>query len=169
VKTDWEEVYRTSYQDLVRVLARKIWDEDRAQELAQDAFLRALDHDPENPRAWIFHVAGNLARDESRSVVRRKRHLALLQTETDVAAESTPTAAAEVEAKEEVERVRTALQDLGETDREVLLLWDAGLSYREIADQTGLAPGAIGTTLSRARKRLVEAHDAMGGKNAALG
>jgi DNA-directed RNA polymerase specialized sigma24 family protein len=41
----------------------------------------------------------------------------------------------------------------------VLLLWDAGLSYQEIAQQTGLALGAVGTTLARARRRLVEAYD----------
>ena len=40
----------------------------------------------------------------------------------------------------------------------VLLLWDAGMSYPEIAEQTGLAVGAVGTTLARARKRLVTAH-----------
>jgi DNA-directed RNA polymerase specialized sigma24 family protein len=43
----------------------------------------------------------------------------------------------------------------------VLLLWDAGLSYPEIAAHTGLAVGAVGTTLARARKRLIEAHDRM--------
>jgi DNA-directed RNA polymerase specialized sigma24 family protein len=42
----------------------------------------------------------------------------------------------------------------------VLLLWDSGLSYEEIAAQTGLARGAIGTTLARARRRLVEAYEA---------
>jgi DNA-directed RNA polymerase specialized sigma24 family protein len=34
------------------------------------------------------------------------------------------------------------------------------MSYDEIAAQTGLARGAIGTTLARARRRLVEAYDA---------
>jgi RNA polymerase sigma factor (sigma-70 family) len=63
--------------------------------------------------------------------------------------------------------VKQALEMLGERDRDVLLLWDAGLSYAEIASQTGLAPGAIGTTLARARKKLVESHDALEGKNAA--
>ena len=43
-------------------------------------------------------------------------------------------------------------------DREALLLWDAGLSYPEIARQTGLAVGSVGTTLARARRRLVEAY-----------
>jgi RNA polymerase sigma-70 factor (ECF subfamily) len=169
VKTDWEAVYRASYRDVVRFLARKVWDEDRAQELAQEAFLRALRHDPENPRAWIFHVAGNLARDEARTVVRRKKHLALLRTEIEEGHAAAPTPAAELEAREEAERVRLALDALAERDRDVLLLWDAGLSYAEIADQTGLAAGAIGTTLARARKRLVESHDSIGGSHAALG
>jgi DNA-directed RNA polymerase specialized sigma24 family protein len=33
------------------------------------------------------------------------------------------------------------------------------MSYPEIAEQSGLAVGAIGTTLARARRRLVEAHE----------
>ena len=52
-----------------------------------------------------------------------------------------------------------ALNTLTPRDREILLLWDAGLSYPEIAAQTGLAVGAVGTTLARARRRLVDAHD----------
>ena len=55
--------------------------------------------------------------------------------------------------------VQEALNTLTPRDREILLLWDAGLSYPEIAAQTGLAVGAVGTTLARARRRLVEAHD----------
>ena len=35
------------------------------------------------------------------------------------------------------------------------------MSYPEIAEQTGLAVGAIGTTLARARKRLLDAYDRM--------
>jgi RNA polymerase sigma factor (sigma-70 family) len=55
--------------------------------------------------------------------------------------------------------VHEALSTLTSRDREILLLWDAGLSYPEIAAQTGLAVGAVGTTLARARRRLVDAHD----------
>ena len=78
----------------------------------------------------------------------------------------TDTAAA-AERSEETERVRTALAGLSERDREVLLLWDAGWSYQEIAEQTGLAPGAIGTTLSRARTRLVAKYEGLEQRDAA--
>jgi RNA polymerase sigma factor (sigma-70 family) len=65
--------------------------------------------------------------------------------------------------------VRRALDSLGERDREVLLLRDAGLGYPEIAARTGLAVGAVGTTLCRARKRLVEAHASLEETHAARG
>jgi RNA polymerase sigma factor (sigma-70 family) len=70
-----------------------------------------------------------------------------------------PSADILVEHDERVASVQEALSTLTPRDQEILLLWDAGLSYPEIATQTGLAMGAVGTTLARARRRLVEAHD----------
>jgi RNA polymerase sigma-70 factor (ECF subfamily) len=147
------------YADLVRFLHRKVWDADQAQDLAQETFVRALDHDPENPRAFVFTIAANLARDEARAAIRRRKHLTLM---AGGATGSTEGAAAveEADERERADAVRRALAQLNERDREVLLLWDAGFDYTEIARQTGLKPGAIGTTLARARKRLVEAHEA---------
>jgi RNA polymerase sigma-70 factor (ECF subfamily) len=56
--------------------------------------------------------------------------------------------------------VRAALETLTPRDREALLLKAEGFNYDEIAATLGLARGAIGTTLARARKRLVEAYRA---------
>jgi len=158
VSTDWADLYRTVFPDLVRFLHRKVWDPDRARDLAQEAFVRALQHDPRRPRPWLFQVAANLARDEARTVLRRKRHLALLKSEAEVAQDEAPDAGTELEKQERQGCVREALAALGEKDREALLLWDAGLSYPEIARQTGLAVGSVGTTLARARRRLSEAY-----------
>jgi RNA polymerase sigma factor (sigma-70 family) len=138
----------------------KVWDEERARDLVQETFVRALEHQPDNPRAWLFSVAANLARDEARTAIRRKRHLTLLKSEEEARA-SVSNRSDPAEKEERREGVRQALGHLSERDREALLLWNAGLSYSEIAEQTGLSPGAIGTTLARARKRLVEEYDAM--------
>lgn len=154
-----ERLYQTMYNSVVRFLYRKVWDQDRAEDLAQEVFIRAMAHRPEKPRAWIFAVAANLARDEARAAVRRKRHLTLLTN--DPVTLSRPDAGPDetVEHEEQLAQVQEALDTLSPRDREVLVLWDAGLSYQEIAQQTGLAVGAVGTTLARARRRLVEAHD----------
>lgn len=157
--TDWAALYEATYGDLVRFLYRKVWDAERAEDLAQEAFVRALQHDPEDPRAWLFTVASNLARDEARSAVRRRRHLELIRAEIEGDPPAASSPSADAERRERVEAVRRALERLSDRDREVLLMWDAGLSYTEIAESTGLAQGAIGTTLARARSRLVAAYD----------
>lgn len=160
-------MYRATYADLVRFLHRKVWDADRAQDLAQEVFVRALDQDPENPRAWLFTVAGNLARDEARAAIRQRRHLHLVKEEMAPAPAPDPDETLERAQREQ--QVRRALDALSERDREVLLLWDAGLSYPEIATETGLSVGAIGTTLARARRRLVEAFEALEDEHVARG
>jgi RNA polymerase sigma-70 factor (ECF subfamily) len=165
VSADWSAVYEATYPDLVRFLYRLVWDEDRAHDLAQEAFVRALRHQPDEPRAWLFAVSRNLARDEARSAGRRRRHLRLVRVEEEQRTVEDPEA--EVDLEERRGAVRQALARLSDRDREVLLLWDAGLSYDEIAGQTGLARGAVGTTLSRARRRLVEAHRALEDRDAA--
>lgn len=130
--------------------------------------MRALREEPERPRAWLFAVAANLARDEARTVVRRKRHLALIKSEAG-AVEAPDDPAKELAKRERWERVRRALETLVERDREVLLLWDAGMSYTEIAAEMALSVGAVGTTLARARKRLAQAYEAEEGNHVARG
>jgi RNA polymerase sigma-70 factor (ECF subfamily) len=154
-----ERLYQTMYASVVRFLYRKVWDQDRAEDLAQEVFIRLMAHRPEKPRAWIFAVASNLARDEARAAVRRKKHLTLLTNDPVTLARPAVGADDVVEQEEEMSQVQSALDTLSARDKEVLLLWDAGLSYQEIAQQTGLALGAVGTTLARARRRLVEAYD----------
>jgi RNA polymerase sigma-70 factor (ECF subfamily) len=154
-----EQLYQTTYTAVVRFLYRKVWDAERAEDLAQEVFVRALTHRPEKPRAWVFAVAANLARDEARAAVRRKRHLTLLKGDPVAQPTIEPAPDSLVEHDERMAAVQEALSTLTPRDREILLLWDAGLSYPEIAAQTGLALGAVGTTLARARRRLVESHD----------
>ena len=158
MSVDWTDVYRDTYPDLVRFLHRKVWDVERAQDLAQEAFVRALRHEPNKPRAWLFQVAVNLARDEARTVIRRKRHLTLLKSEIEDLQASAPDLNDQLSEQERMVRVKAALEGLSDRDRDVLLLWDAGQSYTEIARQAGLAVGAIGTTLARARRRLADAY-----------
>lgn len=172
---DWSSIYRATYEDLVRFLYRKVWDADRAHDLAQETFLRCLrdraanTEGVANVRAFVFTIANNLAKDEARTVIRRKKHLALLKNETE-GSTAAPSAEDAIEQQRRHAAVESALSELNERDREILLLWDAGLTYQDIAAQTGLAIGAIGTTLSRARRRLVEVYETMeGSKNVARG
>src|SRR5436190_24198209 len=111
---DIAEVYRNTYPALVRFLYRKVWDAERAEDLAQEAFARALVHKPDNTRGWLFVVAANMARDEARRAARERRHLTLLKSEPDTA-HSAPEE--ESDADTQRTRVRSALDQLTPRDR----------------------------------------------------
>ena len=160
---DLHQLYREHYRSLVRFLYRRIGDQARAEDLAQEAFVRAIEHQPDKPRAWLFAVAANLARDEGRKGSVRRHHLTLIKAEAK-SEPAVPGPEVALERQETVQQVRTALAELKKRDREALLLWEEGLSYDEIAGILDLSRGSIGTTLSRARSRLAEAYSKLESK-----
>src|SRR5258706_3381833 len=125
------------------MLTRRTGDRDRAEDLAQEVFVRALEAPPQNPKPWLFAVALNLARDEGRKDVRQDRKLELLKGEMQD--EQWPAPDETLEASEQRAAVRRALAQLTEHDRSALLLKAEGFSYDEIASALDLAKGAIGT------------------------
>lgn len=158
--TDVDRLFRTYNTALVRYLTRRLGDRDWAEEVAQETFLRALRQGLiENERAWLFAVATNLVRDEARKDSARRKHLTLLaEQEKDSVVESRDFA---VERAEDATLARKAVDTLGDKDRLALLMREEGLNYEEIAEALQLSPGSVGTTLSRARRRLVEGYEAL--------
>lgn len=158
--TDVDRLFRTYNTALVRYLTRRLGDRDWAEEVAQETFVRALRQKSiDNERAWLFAVATNLVRDEARKDVTRRKHLALLaEEEKDAATEPHETT---LERAQEAALARKAVDGLAEKDRLALLMREEGLDYNEIAEALQLSPGSVGTTLSRARRRLVESYEAL--------
>ena len=154
-----ERLFRTYHDTLVRYLTRRLGDRDWAEEVAQETFVRALRQERiVNERAWLFAVATNLVRDDARKDARRRRHLELLRAESEVAAEPEPQGP---DRAQEMAMARSALESLAEKDRLALLMKEEGLDYHEIAVALELSVGSVGTTLSRARRRLTESYEAL--------
>jgi RNA polymerase sigma-70 factor (ECF subfamily) len=80
------------------------------------------------------------------------------EREAEAHVEPEPTS---LERAQEAAMARRAVDALAERDRLALLMREEGLDYQEIAAALGLSVGSIGTTLSRARRRLVEAYEAL--------
>ena len=146
---------------LVRFLTRRLGDRDAAEEIAQETFVRAMKQETiASERSWLFAVASNLVRDEGRRESRRQRRLELLreQEQAEAVVEQPPTS---MERAGERDLARRAIGMLGERDRDALLMREEGLDYDEIARALDLSPGSVGTTLSRARRRLMEAYESL--------
>lgn len=107
--------------------------------------LDAVPADAELP--WLYGVARNVVRRANRSSARRLRLSQALANPADE-----PSIEARVMARNEIAQ---ALDMLGETDREILLLsaWE-GLQGHEIAKVTGLTSAAVRMRLSRTKRTL---------------
>jgi RNA polymerase sigma-70 factor (ECF subfamily) len=159
-----DRLFRQYHAPLVRYLTRRLGDRDWADEVAQETFLRAVRQlesggTLKSERSWLFAVATNLVRDDARRDARRRKHLALLAEQSrDLVVEPEPTS---LERAQEAAMARRAVESIAERDRLALLMREEGLDYDEIAEALDLSVGSVGTTLARARRRLVEAYEAL--------
>lgn len=165
--TDLDRLFREFNQPLVRYLTRRLGDRDWAEEVAQETFLRAVRQGGGDgggtivsERSWLFAVATNLVRDEARRDSRRRKRLELLreQARAEEVVEPEPLT---IERAQEAAMARRAIEMLSERDREALLMKEEGLDYTEIAAALELSVASVGTTLARARRRLVEAYESL--------
>jgi RNA polymerase sigma-70 factor (ECF subfamily) len=139
------------YPRLVAYLRARLGDEDHAEDIAQEAFVRLLDNAPRDRVGWLFAVASNLAVDQQRVASGRARHLTLIKAAREDSADPGPEQ--QLLRDEAISRVRAALALLPERDRELLLLRHGGWPYRDIARLLGVAPSSVGSLLTRAERR----------------
>jgi RNA polymerase sigma-70 factor (ECF subfamily) len=145
-------LFQRHYDRVYGILFRLVGTRAEAEDLAQEVFLRLYrqrfaQRREHNVGAWLYRVAMNLGYNELRSRQRRwRRDTALLPDPTD--ADPAP---ADVAAQAETRAsVRAALARLKQRDVQLLLLQQMGLSYEELAEVCGVAPGSVGTLLRRA-------------------
>jgi RNA polymerase sigma-70 factor (ECF subfamily) len=154
-------LFKAYHVPLVRFLTRRLGDRDWAEELAQETFVRALKQDEiASERSWLFAVASNLVRDEARREARERKRQEVLRAQAEAESSVEP-AATLMERAEDRALAHQAIEMLGERDRDALLMREEGLGYEEIAEALGLSVASVGTTLSRARRRLMEAYESL--------
>ncbi|SFD01205.1 RNA polymerase sigma-70 factor, ECF subfamily [Pseudomonas citronellolis] len=148
--------FQAHYADLLRFLARRLGDNQRAADVAQDTWLRLADQAPEaevqDPRAYLFRVAGNLAIDN----LRREGRLAELHVEETAANEvSDPGAGLErnLLAREALEQLDAALDQLPPKARQALLMNRLdGLTHAQIARRLGVSESMVGKYIVQAMR-----------------
>jgi RNA polymerase sigma-70 factor (ECF subfamily) len=138
-----------------------------AREAVQDAFVkcwRKRDQVPGivNLEAWVFSVVLNTAKDLRRR--RRVRHTDALPTEDAMGSTARGLDPAHVaERREALDRVRHAIRELPEKEREVFLLRQNGdLSFQAIAEVLDAPVGTVKTRMRTALQRLRVVLDGVG-------
>jgi RNA polymerase sigma-70 factor (ECF subfamily) len=157
-----------SAYNFARFLSR---DADAAQDIVQDAFLRAHrsfeGYRGGDPRAWLFSIVRNCYRAWLQQSRRKSRFEMPLGEEADPTA--LKSGAHDVPSEEESAetalirnaealQVREVINKLPDAMREVLILREMeNLSYRQIAEVTEAPIGTVMSRLARARQEFAEA------------
>jgi len=142
---DFAEWYGAEYPRVVAVLGRLGASVEARQDLAAEAFARALERWDRvgvlgSPTGWVFQVAMNLLRRQARRA--RLETAVLLRTKA-------------IAVSQPAEDVWDAVRALPERQsRAIVLHYLLDLPYSEVGRLMGVAQGTVAATLSDARRRL---------------
>ncbi|MFI5230043.1 MAG: sigma-70 family RNA polymerase sigma factor [Gemmatimonadales bacterium] len=143
---------------LARYLLR---DEHDAQDVVQDAALRALRHfdgyREGDARAWLLAIVRNCCLTWQRRHRSERIGLSLGEGASSIASDGPATDAGAIRRSERA-LLERALGELPPEFREVIVLREVQeLSYREISDVVGVPIGTVMSRLARGRRRLAAA------------
>ncbi|NLE77596.1 MAG: sigma-70 family RNA polymerase sigma factor [Chloroflexi bacterium] len=156
--TRFEQVFREHGPSIAAYLSRLVDDQQQAEELAQDAFLkayRALAPLPAeaNVRAWLYRIATNCAYD----ALRRRRRFQWLPFRSDHSGSVNPGALDERVAERDA--VRQALRQLPPPYRISLVLYAVeGFSTQEIGEMLHVSANTAKVRIFRARQMFQAAY-----------
>jgi RNA polymerase sigma-70 factor (ECF subfamily) len=150
---------------LYRLARNMTGDEDRAEDLVQETYTRAMRRHSQfaagtDIRAWLFRILRNLIVDEWR----RAKRSPLRSAEDDDPADEPGPGREPLRGDEELDRLRrvvqgeieAALEALSVDARTIVLLDVEGLTQEEIAEVMGCEVGTVKSRLFRARAKLRE-------------
>jgi RNA polymerase sigma-70 factor, ECF subfamily len=153
------EVFSRLEVPLVSYVRRQLWgDLEAARDIVQDAFVKLCQQAwPEiepHATAWLYRTCRNRAID----LTRREGRMSAIHTRTDVASLQDQAGHGpdqRAEEGEQLDQLRAGVGQLTEQQQEVLRLrLHDGLSYRQIAEITGLTTTNVGYHLHQAISQL---------------
>ena len=165
---DFEQLVREHQAMVFRALVRLTGSTDRAEDLAQEVFLRLYRALPSFRgealvSTYLYRIAVNVAQDEWKRRRREDRPLVSISHDPDFPMEDrlpdpAINAQEQMEEREFAGMVDEELHRLSAIERTILVLYhQEERSYQQIAEALRMPIGTVRTHLHRARKRLREA------------
>ena len=167
IRTDFAALFDRHAPHIHRYLARRLGDQ-QADDLVAETFLTAFRRrgtfrpDHRDARPWLYGIATHLIAQHRRDEVRRLRLHRAVPAERDTSCHA-DRVAADVTASALRDVLTSALADLTDGDRDVLLLVvQEELTYEQVAAALDIPVGTVRSRPHRARTHL---RAALGGSN----
>lgn len=152
-----DRLYRSHASEL-KAFARRRVGPHEAEDIVQEAYVRALQEGRvasiSYQRAYLFHVAANLAIDSVRKVRVRSRHVSEAASGSPDA-EPTQEPQSSIESYVELRQLCAHLEDLSPICRKAFLLyWVEDLDQSETAERLGVTVRTVNRHLAKAFEHL---------------
>jgi RNA polymerase sigma-70 factor (ECF subfamily) len=151
-------LYETHFERVARYIAVRIGNVSEAEDQASEVFVRALRSvdsykDTGAPmEAWLFRIAHNIVVDHYRKQSRRPVSVPL-DEDFDVPSSHNP--GESLERQEEIHQLHRAMEQLNETQQQVLALrFSGGMTSEQVGRVMGKKAGAVREMQSAAIKKL---------------
>ena len=152
-----EEIFQQLEQELAGTLYHLLGNQEDVKDALQEGFVRCWKNreklsEIKKLRAWIFSVIYHIGIDMTKASWRKRRQT--LPPE-ELLEQPTKTPLEQCSEKEELERLRTAIQQLDQPDKAIFLLRQNGsLTYEQIAQIVGLPTGTVKTKMRKVLTKL---------------
>ena len=156
--TAWWRDYRGLFFKVARAFTHTPSDQDDlVQEMLMQLWrsLRSFNAQCQ-PSTWIYRVCLNTALTWKRTEKRRLFRFMRVDSTADDEPCARPPPSDQHERSDQLDALYAAIRRLPASERSLVLLLLDGLSYREIADISGLTENHVGVVLTRIRKKLTE-------------
>jgi RNA polymerase sigma-70 factor (ECF subfamily) len=149
-----QDLYSLYGDELRRYISKRLQSSDSADDLTHEAFIRLLRRQPgedvDNPRAYLYTIAGNLVADHLR---KSRKQPFVDEDDGQNIMDGSPGPERSTMAKDELRRLREAVDKLPPRQREILLLHKfEDLSYIEIAEKLNISKNTVMVHMMRALK-----------------
>ncbi len=146
----FSEIYQSNYTTLYRTAQKMMGNGYDVKDIVQEVFLDFFEKTNRGvhlkyPGSWLYRVTLNKCMD----VLRKDNKYVDAEPSTDIADQSNT-----LEVRETKALMAGCLSELKPHERALCVLYSEGLSYKEMAEITGIPFASVGKKLSRTQCRI---------------
>ena len=149
----FNEMYKQNYHLVYRLANKIVNDEEISKDITQEVFIKLYEalHNGKQflkIQGWLYRVTVNSCYNHHRNIRKNGKSVESSQILTENEPETN------IIEQEEAQRIRDLMRRLKEKEQLILTLYSDGMSYKEMAEASGIPFNSVGTTLTRALSKL---------------
>jgi len=143
--------YQQNYEAIYKFCFRFLNCHENALDITQETFIKFYERMNqsgtaiENPKAWLYKVSGNLCLN----AINNKNRREIIKNSFEARTTETSTPESILIRDEKNALIRKIIGQLKPESRLLVMMYQDGLSYREMAEATGIPETSVGKTLWR--------------------